>query len=93
MSIRHIADTHGPEAADRVLTEAWRQSHDLGILPYFHRAVAAHSIDTIKKTHIVVGDHAPEPRRNNEPCDCGDGSTVAQCKGAACKSHNRCCWQ
>jgi hypothetical protein len=93
MSTRLIAEHVGPEAAHRVLTETHRQFEDLGLQPRHARRLRELQLDRIRETHVIVGDHPPEPRRNLDPCDCNDGSTVAQCKGAACKSHNRCCWQ
>lgn len=30
--------------------------------PYFDRAVAQHSLKRLRETHVVVGDHEPEPR-------------------------------
>lgn len=48
MSIRHVADTHGTEAASRVAKEIRKQFDDLGLIT--------------TKTHVIVGDHAPEPR-------------------------------
>ncbi len=78
MSIRHVLSTHGPDAARRVAHEAQRQHVDLGIT---------------SSTHVIVGDHEPERRINHDPCDGDPGTTVDQCKGVACKRHNRCCWQ
>lgn len=60
MSIKAIEDAHGKQAASRVRAEAHRQHADLGILPYFNRAVAAHRVSVLKRTHVVVGDHTPE---------------------------------
>lgn len=82
MSFKAIAETHGPEAARRVFDEAREQHADLGL-----------DLNKLRRTHVVVGDHAPERIVNHDACDCGDGSTVAQCRGQACKAHNRCCWQ
>lgn len=60
MSIKAIETAHGKRAASRVRAEAHRQHADLGILPYFNRAVAAHRDATLKQTHVIVGDHTPE---------------------------------
>lgn len=35
--------------------------------PYFDRAVAQHSLKRLRETHVVVGDHEPEPRLRTEP--------------------------
>lgn len=64
--------------------------------------------ELMRQAFVVVGDHAPEPRLKpptrgpdgtfhnptDDPdiCD-ADGLPVAQCGGAACRSHKRCCWQ
>lgn len=91
MSIKAIEDAHGPEAAHRVRAEAHRQHADLGILPYFNRAVAAHRDATLKRTHVIVGDHPPEPRANHEMpmpwcnyCQCYHHSTARCIETARC---------
>lgn len=48
--------------------------------------------DKIDWTWDFAMDKLP-PGTDVRRCGCGDGSFVADCKGAACKAHNRCCWQ
>lgn len=66
MSIKAIAEIHGNEAARRVLDEARVQLTDLGL---DHREVFSARLrhELTRETHVVVGDHPPEPRRSAVP--------------------------
>lgn len=57
----HIAAVHGTAAARRVLDEARAQHTDLGL---DHREIFSARLrhELAQETHVVVGDHPPEPR-------------------------------
>ncbi len=63
MSIRHVVDTHGPDAARHVLDEAHAQHSDLGLADAARRLLLAlRALPASPKTHVIIGDHQPEPR-------------------------------
>lgn len=61
MTIELIKRVHGPVAALRHAEEVHAQLTDLGIE---HRAIFAAKLvhEMRAETHVVVGDHTPEPR-------------------------------
>lgn len=60
--MKQLHDALGPEAALRILNEARAQHEDLGIPPQYKRATAVEKVRRAKQTHVVVGDHPPEPK-------------------------------
>lgn len=103
--LRHVVEHHGHDAARRVVAHTYQQSRDLGLgHADIYRAVAeemfitpAIARDLLKTTHVIVGDHPPEPRVDHSDdsgeCLIEPGTRASKCGGVACRSHKRCCWQ